>query len=265
MLEKQYRGNLTQYIVQSLGKAITVGIHPQGESLKSESELCQVYQASRTVLREAIKMLTAKGMLEARPKRGTLVLPESNWNLSDPDILHWILHRKDSLAIIEEFLELRLALEPAAAALATTQGSDEDKAELNYAITRMQAAESGEDDALDADIAFHVGLLKASGNRFFWNMRHTVEVALRYSIHLTNQFKGVERASIEDHQRILACILAGDDEAAKEATHSLLLEAKVLVNQARQKRQINQVQKKIAPIKSNKTTTAALKEVTSDA
>lgn len=234
MLEKHYRGNLTQQIVQSLGKAITVGLHPQGEPLKPEAELCEVYQASRTVLREAIKMLTAKGMLEARTKRGTLVLPESYWNLSDPDILHWILHRRDCLSTIEEFLELRLAIEPAAASLAAAQASAEEKSFLANAIARMQAAESGIDDALDADIAFHVGLLKASGNRFFWNLRHTVEVALRYSIHLTNQFKGVERASIDDHRRILAGVLAGDPVAAKSATHSLLMEAKILVIQARQ-------------------------------
>ena len=96
----------------------------------------------------------------------------------------------------------------------------------------MEAAARGEDDHLDADIAFHVGILEASGNRFFWNMRHTIEVALRFSIRITNRHKGVDRASVEDHQEILDYILAGDHQSAENQMRSLLLEAKTLLNKA---------------------------------
>ncbi|TDF39933.1 FadR family transcriptional regulator [Alteromonadaceae bacterium M269] len=227
-----FSGNFTRHIVQSLGKSIALGEFPAGSPLKPEADLCETFDASRTVLREAVKMLTAKGMLDARPRRGTMVLPESQWNLSDPDILNWLLDRKGSLPIISEFADMRLAIEPAAAGLAAKNITTEQRADLEAAIERMRAADLGQDDPLDADIAFHVGVLEASNNRFFWNMRHTIEVALRFSIRITNRFKGVERASVEDHDKILQLILSGDAQAAEDEMRALLLEAKLLLNQA---------------------------------
>ncbi len=230
MSGRMFSGNFTRHIVQTLGKSIALGEYPQGQPLKAEAELCEEFDASRTVLREAVKMLTAKGMLDARPRRGTIVLPESQWNLSDPEILNWLLSRKGSLPIIAEFVDMRLAIEPAAAGLAATKLDDENRENLINSIERMKAAARGEDDHLDADIAFHVGILKASQNRFFWNMRHTIEVALRFSIRITNQRKGVERASVDDHNRILQYILAGDPASAEKEMFDLLYEAKTLLN-----------------------------------
>ena len=232
MASRMFSGNFTRHIVQSLGKAIALGEHPQGQPLKAEAALCESFDASRTVLREAVKMLTAKGMLDARPRRGTIVLPESQWNLSDPDILNWLLDRKGALPIISEFADMRLAIEPAAAGLAALNMTEENKITLNHALERMEAAARGEDDHLDADIAFHVGILEATGNRFFWNMRHTIEVALRFSIRMTNRFKGVDRASVDDHKVILDFILAGDEVAAEHHMRTLLNEAKTLLNEA---------------------------------
>jgi DNA-binding FadR family transcriptional regulator len=231
MAGRMFSGNFTRHIVQTLGKSIALGEYPQGQPLKAEAELCEEFDASRTVLREAVKMLTAKGMLDARPRRGTIVLPESQWNLSDPEILNWLLDRKGSLPIISEFADMRLAIEPAAAGLAAKNLNDKTKANLMHAIDRMNAAAKGEDDHLDSDIAFHVGILEASSNRFFWNMRHTIEVALRFSIRITNSRKGVERASVEDHKRILDFILAGDTVGAENEMRVLLQEAKMLLNQ----------------------------------
>lgn len=232
MAGRMFSGNFTRHIVQSLGRSIALGEFPPGQPLKSEAELCEDFDASRTVLREAVKMLTAKGMLDARPRRGTIVLPESQWNLSDPEILNWLLDRKGALPIISEFADMRLAIEPAAAGLAAANLTKESRNVLLHAIDRMKAAARGEDDHLDADIAFHVGVLQASGNRFFWNMRHTVEVALRFSIRITNRHKGVERASVDDHQRILDFILAGDPQAAEDEMRELQLEARMLLNKA---------------------------------
>lgn len=239
MAGRMFSGNFTRHIVQSLGKSIALGEYPQGQPLKAEAELCEEFDASRTVLREAVKMLTAKGMLDARPRRGTIVLPESQWNLSDPEILNWLLDRKGSLPIISEFADMRLAIEPAAAGLAASNLTAENRKTLINAIDRMKAAAKGEDDHLDSDIAFHVGILEASGNRFFWNMRHTIEVALRFSIRITNRRKGVERASVDDHQRILDFILNADPEGAENEMRTLLGEAKMLLNQ-----QIEQESKK---------------------
>jgi DNA-binding FadR family transcriptional regulator len=227
---KMFSGNFTRHIVDSLGKAIATGIHPAGKPLKAESELCQDFDASRTVLREAVKMLTAKGMLDARPRRGTIVLPESQWNLSDPDILNWLLQRKGSLLIISEFIDMRLAIEPMACRLAAEKINEKNSRILLDAISRMKAAAKGEDDLLDADIAFHLGILEASDNRFFWNMRHTIEVALRFSIRINNRNTDAAQFIVDEHQSILDFILQGDAQAAEEAMRELLIKAKMLLS-----------------------------------
>lgn len=229
MAGKIFSGNFTRHIVQTLGKAIALGVHPAGKPLKAEAELCQDFEASRTVLREAVKMLTAKGMLDARPRRGTIVLPESQWNLSDPDILNWLLDRKGSLPIIAEFIEMRLAIEPAACGLAAKKMNKEKRSLLLKAFDRVKAAANGEDDLLEADIAFHIGILDACDNRFFWNMRHTIEVALRFSIRIINRNKSAANIAVDDHQRILDMILDKDVKGAENAMRELIYQAQTIL------------------------------------
>jgi DNA-binding FadR family transcriptional regulator len=93
----------------------------------------------------------------------------------------------------------------------------------------MKAAERGGDDPLEADIAFHVAILRASGNRFLARQRDLIDAALRTSIRLTNRRKGVRLASVEDHQKVADAILAGDVERARMAMHALILEAMTLI------------------------------------
>src|SRR5450432_3481510 len=159
--------NLTYSIANHIGIAIVTGVYSADNPIPIEAELCRQYGASRPVLREAVKMLTAKGLLGARPRRGTWAQPEDRWNLLDPDVLGWLLERKFSPQLLIEFTEIRLAVEPGAAALATRQAGAPEKAAIEHAIGWMQAAERGEDDPLDSDIAFHVAVLRASGNRFY--------------------------------------------------------------------------------------------------
>ena len=110
--------NLTYSIANELGIAIVTGTYSAGNPIPIEAELCRKFGASRSALREAVKMLTAKGLLGARPRRGTWVEPEEKWNLLDPDVLGWLLERKYSPALLIEFTEIRLAVEPGAATLA---------------------------------------------------------------------------------------------------------------------------------------------------
>lgn len=231
-MHKPKHPNLTSQVAQVLGLRIAVGDHPPGIALPPEDELVEAFGTSRTVVREAVKMLTAKGLVNTRPRRGTVVLPESDWNLADPDILDWLLHRKNVLPLILEFAEIRLAIEPAASALAARVADKEAIAEMKAAINRMRDAAVGEDDPLDADIAFHVSILRSAKNRFFWSLRFMIEVALRFSIRISNQTKGVERASVDDHQRILDAIIAGDQQAAEASMRSLILESKMLLYRA---------------------------------
>lgn len=186
--------------------------------------LCRQYGVSRTVLREAVKMLTAKGLLRARPRQGTWVQPEVNWNFFDPDVLHWLLERKPWHELLLEFTQARLVIEPGAASLAARMASVAEKDAVQRAIDRMIAAERGDDDPLESDIAFHVAVLEATRNRFFIQLCEFIRTALRVSIRISNQRKGVSLASDTDHQRIADAILAGDAQMAATAMCALIQE-----------------------------------------
>ena len=224
--------NLTYSIVQDLGVAIVTGVYSPTNPFPVEADLCRQYGASRSVLREAVKMLTAKGLLGARPRQGTWVQPEENWNLFDPDVLRWLLERKFSYALLIEFTQVRLAVEPQAAALAARIAGPSEKAGIQQAIERMIAAERGEDDPLEPDIAFHVAVLRASGNRFYTQLRELIDTALRFSIRMTNRRKGVRLASVDDHKRVSDAILGGDALEAETAMRELIQEALDLIQKA---------------------------------
>ena len=221
--------NLTYRILQDLGIAIVSGKY-SNEPFPIEAQLCKQYGSSRAVLREAVKMLTAKGLLSARPRSGTTVQPEENWNLFDPDVLGWLLERKISLSLLREFAQVRRVVEPEAAALAALNASPDDKADIRAIIKRMQI--EGEIDPLGSDIAFHVAVLRASKNRFFSQLSVVTETALRFSIRMTNEFKGVRRASVDDHRKIADAIYAGNASAAETAMRELIDEALMLIEMA---------------------------------
>ena len=222
--------SLTHRITHNLGVAIVTGVYSDENPVPIEADLCRQYKASRPVLREAVKMLTAKGLLVSRPRLGTQVQPEEHWNMLDPDVLGWLLERKFSPALLMEFNEIRLAVEPGAAELAARVATPADKAAIQAAIARMQAAEDGDDDPLDSDIAFHVSVLRASRNRFYCQLTGFIATALRFSIRMTNRYKGVKLASSADHKIVADAIIAGRPAAAHDAMRKLIQEAMDLIN-----------------------------------
>jgi DNA-binding FadR family transcriptional regulator len=130
--------NLTYSMVEALGQAIVTGAY-DAKPFPTEAQLAKQFGASRSVTREAVKMLTAKGLLRARQRQGTSVEPEAYRNLLDPEVLRWLLERKFSLKLLSEFTEVRLAIEPMAAALAARNGDRAALSELQHGIGRMRA------------------------------------------------------------------------------------------------------------------------------
>ncbi|MBO9499184.1 MAG: FadR family transcriptional regulator [Novosphingobium sp.] len=212
--------NLTYGMLDSLGRAIVTGRYEQ-EAFPTEAELAKQHGVSRSVTREAVKMLTAKGLLSARPRQGTVVQPSSSWNLFDTDVLRWLLERQFSVELLRQFSQLRIAIEPEAAALAARFATAADIDRICGGLARMEAAERGLDDTLEADIAFHVSILLASGNPFYAQFREMVGTALRTSIRFTNRIKG-RTASVADHGAVRDAILARDPEAARAAMRILI-------------------------------------------
>jgi len=222
--------NLTYGMLDSLGKAIVTGAYEE-TPFPTEAELSKQHAVSRSVTREAVKMLTAKGLLSARPRQGTIVQPVSSWNLFDADVLRWLLDRKFSVDLLRQFSELRIAIEPAAAALAARAADKEGLAGIRAGFDRMAAAERGEDDPLDADIAFHVSILRASNNPFFGQFRDLVTTALRTSIRFTNRIKG-RTADLAQHGAVLQRIEARDPDAAKAAMRAIISDVVELIDAA---------------------------------
>lgn len=228
---------LTRELVEAIGGKIVRGDVEAGGSLPIEAELAKEYETSRTVMREAIKMLTAKGLVGSRPRRGTYVEPEARWNILDPDVLRWTLQRRFSFSLMRDFLVVREGIEPKAAAMAATIQDRAAIARIERKLADMREAARGHIDPLEPDIAFHVAILHASANRFFIQFSHVIETALRFSIRLTNSEKGVRMASVGDHELIYRAIERGDAEAAENAAQALLTEAIRLLDERARKQE----------------------------
>jgi DNA-binding FadR family transcriptional regulator len=217
-------------MVDTLGRSIVTGGYDE-VPFPTEAELTKMHGVSRSVTREAVKMLTAKGLLSARPRQGTIVEPVASWNLFDTDVLNWLLDRRFSIGLLREFNQLRIAIEPEAAALAASVAGELEKDRVRLGLARMKAAEAGDDDPLESDIAFHVAILHASGNAFFAQFRDVVDAALRTSIRFTNRVVG-RTASIADHAAVLDAIEARDSKQARAAMRHLIADVLELIGPA---------------------------------
>ena len=222
--------NLTYGMLDSLGRAIVLGKYSD-RAFPTEAELTEQHGVSRSVTREAVKMLTAKGLLSARPRQGTAVQPSANWNLFDTDVLRWLLERRFSIDLLRQFNELRVAIEPEAAALAAQVADVSDLTAISAGLERMREAERGSDDPLDADIAFHIAILQATKNPFYGQFQNIVSTALRTSIRFTNRIKG-RTASVEDHAAVENAIARRQPDKARKAMRHLIGEVLVLIDDA---------------------------------
>ena len=218
---------MTEQLLESLGQAVVAGEF-DGRSFPTEAEISQHYGTSRSVTREAVKMLTAKGMLAARPRSGITTQPQTQWSLLDPDVLRWMLERKFSYELLRHFTEMRLGLEPAAAALAAKSATPDSLRAIELGLERMMAAERGDGDHLAADMSFHVAILNATGNPFYMQLDELITTALKISIRMTNRIKG-HTASVPAHRRVFDAIRAGDSARAQAAMTSILTEVMALV------------------------------------
>lgn len=230
--------NRTQQLLNDIGLAIVKGKYSPDKPFPTESDLCDQYGVSRSIVREVVKMLSSMGMLASKARKGTWVLPAVERNVLDPQVLMWMLSADAGLELLTEFVEIRREIEPAAAALAAEYGDQESIQTVESALERMRLCQDdgSEEEALEADIAFHLSILNASGNRFMMQMRHLVECALRVSIQLTNESKGVPHASFKDHKAIATAIKSGKVAAARRNALKLIDETYVLIKHAKLKK-----------------------------
>jgi len=214
--------NLTQQVADTLGNAIIKGVYGDHNPVPSEATLCEQLQVSRSAAREAVKSLAAKGLITSRARQGIRVLPETEWNLFDADVLRWIRDSNPTLELLREFTELRVAMEPEAAMLAAQRQNVDKIAQIKLSLDRMAKAESGLDDPLESDIAFHLSILDASENRFFMQLGRIIDTTLRVSIRFTNMRTGVKTGNYADHKKVYDAIVSNQPQLAAENAASLM-------------------------------------------
>lgn len=218
--------NLSEQVTNELGKSIIAEQYAAGSSLPTEAQLCEHYQVSRTAIREAVKMLSAKGLISSKPRQGITVQPSENWNLYDTKVLDWMLNSSPSLHVLKEFLQVRMAIEPQAAALAARAGNSELIEKIKVALDEMEeAAKIDEASMYESDLSFHTSILQASGNRFFAQLKEFISTALAVSIQHTTPAKGNREGIVEEHRKVYNAIKNGDAERAKNMMVYLIDEA----------------------------------------
>jgi DNA-binding FadR family transcriptional regulator len=218
----QQSSTVTDEIANTLGREIVGGVFPPGATLLGEEEICGRFGASRSSAREAVKILGAKGLLQTRPRRGSRIRPSKDWNFLDPSVLGWLRDSAKTRHFIIELLEMRLAFECEAAALATRKGDHAAILAIRDAFESMKAAADGRGDAVASDAAFHEAILEATGNRFFLPMSALIHTALQFSVPITNALFGHSVGDLDAHGRVLVAIEAGDAEAAQAEMRAML-------------------------------------------
>lgn len=219
------RTNLFSQVAENLGRRIVSGATQPGDVMPQEENLCETFGVSRTVVREAVKSLAAKGLVETRPKRGTTVRPLHFWNFLDAEVLQWQNAEDADGKLLAHLTELRKTVEPAAAAMTAERASDADR-ELIATASRDMAANTDNIEAfLNADRDFHIAILRATGNPFFCPVANVIDTTLRLSLGVTNRKPLENRKSIPVHEAVLHAILARDPELARSTMTALLEDA----------------------------------------
>ncbi|MGV8876943.1 MAG: FadR/GntR family transcriptional regulator [Rhodoglobus sp.] len=219
------RRGLHGHVVDVLGRRIMRGELTSGDIIDPDALLAE-FQVSRTVLREAIKVLTTKGLMDARPRLGTFVTERQRWQLLDRDVMTWRSQPVPDPLLVLELSEVREVLEPAAAKLAALRRSDEQCAEIQAAMGVLAATFAGTDSEshVAADLAFHRAVLAASGNELLARF----EVVLEPAMHARNElaFKNETNSQFLDaHRAVVDAIVARDGDAAAGAMQLLMVQS----------------------------------------
>jgi DNA-binding FadR family transcriptional regulator len=213
-------------VAQKLGRAIVAGEFRAGDILPNEESLRSEISVSRTAYREAVKILTAKGLVEARPRSGTRVAARENWNLIDPDVLVWQLSMNPSEETIRELYELRRVIEPRAAAFAALRRSEADLKAIDAALESMVAEPPYSEAAIRADVDFHRAIFAAAGNGSLACLAHVVVATIQWSMLVqSTRDTGTFAGPAWDHRRVRNAIADRQADLAAAMMEVLVIES----------------------------------------
>jgi DNA-binding FadR family transcriptional regulator len=209
--------NVHGHTVDRVGAAIVAGRYPPGTAIPPEPVLCEQLGVSRTVVREAVKSLIAKGLVTIGPKVGTRVLTPEHWNWFDPDVIVWQSQAGLTPEFLKDLQELRRVVEPAAVRMAAERATAADIAEIGAAFEGMRVAVEEGGDYVASDLRFHQGLLRASHNRMMVQMSKALGALLRTSFEISTTRKDGPRKSLPLHRAVFDAVSAHQPARAEKA------------------------------------------------
>ena len=213
-------------LANRIGQEIVAGKFAPGALLPHELEMRQRYDVSRTALREAYSVLVGKAMIVARPRVGTSIRPKSEWNMLDPQVLAWHLQTLPAEDFVDDLHVLRMIVEPAAAAIAASERSEETMAKIETAFADMERFKDGSGDLIEADARFHLAILDGSGNHFIGALGSMIRAALFATFELS--WKGAARmqeSRLAKHREIMVAIRDRNPELTRRHMSELLAES----------------------------------------
>ena len=217
--------SMSMQVARELGRRIVAGTFESGCQIEDETALADRYQVSRVVIRDAVKILVGKGLLEVRRGIGTRVKPRNQWVMLDDDVLAWHLSAPPNVNFLRQLMDIRLAFEPRAARWAAERGTPEDIEKIYLACKKMEEEEGTAENFIKADAYFHQAVLKAARNEFLAAMEGVIYSALLVSIRITNIDPRENGASVPFHREVYEAIKLGDGLKAEKLTEKLLNDA----------------------------------------
>lgn len=223
-LSKVLARSHTVRVVNHLGEAIVSGRLRQGELLPGDQELLAEYGVSRTVLREALRTLGAKGLVQPRARVGTRVQPRGSWNLFDPDVLMWHAQAGFRPEFLAHLAEIRMALEPEAASLAALRRTPANLVAINEWAERMAKPAISPDEFVKADLGFHLAVADAAANPFFISISTLIEVVVVAMLTISSPAEDSKllAISVEQHKRVARAIANREPDEARQAMRAVI-------------------------------------------
>jgi DNA-binding FadR family transcriptional regulator len=209
-------------VVAALGRDIVEGAYRPGDALPIETALCVRFKVSRGIVREAVKSLAAKGLVETRPKTGTRVRAKRDWHLLDPALLEWWSQSGPRFELLTELNDVRRCIEPGVAELAAQRSTPQDLAELTRAYHEMERTIRDGEAFIEADLAFHATLLRCSQSLLLEQLHRPIDAALRLSFATTSTVPGATAATMPLHLAVLNTIRLHDACGASAAMRRLI-------------------------------------------
>jgi DNA-binding FadR family transcriptional regulator len=236
--------SLREQVLHAIGIRIISGELQPGDVLPKEDTLSKEYGVSRTVIREAVKGLAARGLVESRPKVGTIIRPRSDWQMLDPAVLEWVASTEADGEFMYHLAEVRQAIEPATVELAARNAKPEDVEKIAAAYQQLEASVNDEAAWAIADLAFHESIVAAAHNEFLayivralrkpLQSKRRINVALLSLLdesEVAEPYNSAEDEVLSRHREVLEAIAEGDELAARDASHRLQERVTTLMGQ----------------------------------